>query len=165
MALNAPFFGAYSHYRLEEKIREGRVHEKNMPHEFPYRLSEKYQFELGERLGNSDVFIYGSEGIFAKKRLVFHQHYHLSPDGTFEMTREQLPFRRYREDYIEAENGILFMDVKTPAGERLFRWMDIIDFSIPYWLGFTQLTIMQMQLASARDRQFNFDWKIHYSTK
>jgi hypothetical protein len=69
-------------------------------------------------------------------------------------------FARY-EAKVPLKEGVLFIKV-TNGDETWFRWMDIRDFNLAYWHGFTNSVLMRMDLASAADDPNQFSWEIKY---
>ncbi len=69
-------------------------------------------------------------------------------------------FARY-EVKVPVKEGVLFIKV-TNGDETWFRWMDIRDFNLAYWHGFTNSVLMRMDLASAADDPNQFSWEIKY---
>lgn len=69
-------------------------------------------------------------------------------------------FAGYKTIVPHAE-GVLFIKV-IDGNEVWFRWMDIRDFNLAYWHGFTNSVRMRMNLASAADDPNQFSWEIKY---
>ena len=50
------------------------------------------------------------------------------------------------------------------GGERSYRWMDIRDFNIPYWIGNKEHVTMVFKSATEKDDPKTFDWRILYGS-
>ncbi|MDP2736130.1 MAG: hypothetical protein Q8P12_08105, partial [bacterium] len=65
------------------------------------------------------------------------------------------------EGTIVRKEGVLF--IRVTLGEEIgIRWLDIRDFNLAHWTGFTESVRMRMNLASFEDLPSDFDWTVVY---
>ncbi len=81
-------------------------------------------------------------------------------DPSILFTLNQVPdYWNPTEGTIARDEGTLLLTVRDGSGKTYFRWLDIRDFNVVKWLGQNS---MEMQVATAGDDPYKFDWKIKY---
>ncbi len=172
--------GIYTNLQILRRVLQEEVHnnKKTVPEvwwNFPYEIPEKTTFAFGKDYSRAAVDIFQSVEVDEdkrpseynrKKKLELIGNYTNSEDGNLTLTKDKLFLTPNNPDnLIKAENSTLFLLVTTTDGKQYFRWMDIRDFNIPFWLGYQEQINMNFKLASGKDDPKTFDWRIKYSNE
>lgn len=132
---------------------------------FVGEVPQDVSWDFGPSFAGAQVLVYQTEWADQGGFLLYGKV--LSPNSVFDGYLDEFGrvdvgnlFAGYEITVPHAE-GVLFIKVIN-GGETWFRWMDIRDFNLAYWHGFTNSVLMRMDLASAADDPYQFSWEIEY---
>lgn len=147
-----------------------RANQKEAAWAFPSEVPAVVNFDFGTGLAGSRVEIYRSYEVDPDKR---ESHFtrkkdlrslgiiEISQNGKVSLEKDQL-FPTTPEQMIEAESAVLLFKFGHGQGKKYFRWMDVRDFNIAYWLGKRDEVTMKINGATAADNPETFAWQIVY---
>ena len=135
---------------------------------FPAQVPQRVVLDFGPEFADAPITIYQTK---ASENANYKPYFakELSPDpivagrldglGRILIAGEDL-FRGSSQT-VPYSDGVIF--IRVEVGEAAWiRWMDIRDFNLAYWHGFTNSVLMKMKLASFEDDPVSFDWSIVY---
>lgn len=161
----------YTGELFARRVRNGWSHDfvRTIPEggwSYPHEVAANNILRLGSQFNGGTVTIYRSDGTPLKKEMKIPIFNGVVTEGAIDIGDPFIgtDITYNGKTFIPSEKGLLFLRVDTPVevdGETVhFRYLDVCDFSIPYWQSGDESLELEMNLANNTINPDTFDWTI-----